>query len=66
MWINKNLNMHQIRSECYKLLMRSIYRDKVKSTIHLRYGNMGCQSFKQGIHNYKDFCIKINILKGSY
>ena len=37
----------------------------VVSTLYT-YGNMGCGVFKRGIQNYKDFCIKINILKGNY
>ena len=28
-----------------------------------QYGNMGCGVFKQGIQNYKDFCLIINITK---
>ena len=31
-----------------------------------KYGNMGCWVFKGRIQNWKDFCIKINILKGNY
>ena len=30
------------------------------------YGNTGCRVFKQGIKNWKDFCLKINIPKGNY
>ena len=30
------------------------------------YGNTGCGVFKPGVWNYKDFCLKINILKGNY
>ena len=30
------------------------------------YGNTGCQVFKQGVQKWKDFCLKINIPKGSY
>ena len=26
-----------------------------------RYGNIGCGIFKEGIQNWKDFCLKINI-----
>ena len=29
------------------------------------YGNTGCGVFKQGIQNWKDFCLKINITKGN-
>ena len=29
------------------------------------YCNTGCRVFKQGIQNWKDFCLKINILKGN-
>ena len=27
---------------------------------------MGCGVFKRGVQNYKDFCLRINILKGNY
>ena len=27
------------------------------------YGNKGCRVFKQGVQNWKDFCLKINIPK---
>ena len=30
------------------------------------YGNTGCQVFKGRVQNQKDFCLKINIPKGSY
>ena len=30
------------------------------------YGSTGCRVFKQGIQNWKDFCLKINIPKGNY
>ena len=30
------------------------------------YGNTHCRVFKWGIQNQKDFCLKINILKGNY
>ena len=30
------------------------------------YGNTGCQVFKKGVQNWKDFCLKINIPKGNY
>jgi hypothetical protein len=30
------------------------------------HGNTGCRVFKQGIQNWKDFCLKINIPKGNY
>ena len=32
----------------------------------IHYGNTGCRVFKLGVQNYKDFCLKINILKGNY
>ena len=32
----------------------------------LGYGNTGCGVFKRGVQNYKDFCLRINILKGNY
>ena len=32
----------------------------------ITYGNTGCWVFKQGVHNWKDFCLKINIPKGNY
>ena len=28
------------------------------------YGNTGCRVFKQGVQNWKDFCLKVNIHKG--
>ena len=31
-----------------------------------KYGNTGCQVFKRGIHNQKDFMTKINIPKRNY
>ena len=30
------------------------------------YGSMSCGVFKRGVHNYKGFCLKINILEGNY
>ena len=30
------------------------------------YGNTGCQVFKRGVPNWKDFCLKVNMLKGNY
>ena len=30
------------------------------------YGIKGCGVFKRGVQNKKDFCLKINILKGKY
>ena len=30
------------------------------------YGNIGCGVFKRGVQNQKDFCLRINILKGNY
>ena len=30
------------------------------------YGNTYCGVFKRGVQNKKDFCIRINILKGNY
>ena len=30
------------------------------------YGNTGNGVFKRGVQNEKDFCLKINILKGNY
>ena len=32
----------------------------------LYYGNTGCGVFKRGIQNWKDFCLRINKLKGNY
>ena len=29
-------------------------------------GNMGCRVFKQGVQNWKDFCLKIDISKGNH
>ena len=34
--------------------------------MHPYYGNMGCRVFKQGVQNWKDFCLKINIPKENY
>ena len=31
-----------------------------------KYGNTGCGVFKWGVQNQKDFCLRINILKGNY
>ena len=31
-----------------------------------QYGNTGCGVFKRGVQNWKDFCLRINILKGNY
>ena len=33
---------------------------------HVQYGNTGCGVFKRGVQNQKDFCLRINILKGNY
>ena len=30
------------------------------------YGSTGYQVFKQGVQNWKYFCLKIDILKGNY
>ena len=30
------------------------------------YGNTGCGVFKGGVQNKKDFCLRINMLKGNY
>ena len=30
------------------------------------YGNTGCRVFKQGLQNWKDFCLKINIPRENY
>ena len=38
--------------------------DHAKAVFH--YGNTGSRVFKQGVQNYKDFCLRINILKGNY
>ena len=35
------------------------------SVVCLHYGNTGCRVFKQGVQNWKDFCLKINIPKGN-
>ena len=32
---------------------------------HHYYGNTGCGVFKRGIPNYKDFCLRISIVKGN-
>ena len=32
----------------------------------LYHGNTGCRVFKRGVHNWEDFCLKINIPKGNY
>ena len=40
----------------------------VSNSIHHKtcdYGNTGCQVFKQGVQNWKYFCLKINIPKGN-
>ena len=34
--------------------------------IHPDYSNTGCGDFKLGVKNQKDFCLRINILKGNY
>jgi hypothetical protein len=31
-----------------------------------RYGNTDCRVFKQGVQNWKDFCLEINIPQGNY
>ena len=36
------------------------------STGNGNYGNTGCGVFKRGVQNQKVFCLRINILKGSY
>ena len=30
------------------------------------YGNTGCPVFKRGVQTWKDYCLKINILRGNY
>ena len=34
--------------------------------INKHTGNTGCQVFKCGLQNWKDFCLRINIHKGNY
>ena len=45
------------------------HQDKARAALQLaymdNYGNMGCGVFKQGVQNWKHFCLKINILKGN-
>ena len=36
------------------------------SKVSADYGNTGCGVFKRGVQNEKDFCLRINILKGNY
>ena len=35
-------------------------------SMYLRYGVMGCQVFKREVQNWKYFCLKINIPRGTY
>ena len=36
------------------------------SETYVYYDNTGCRVFKRGVQNQKDFCLRINILKGNY
>ena len=31
-----------------------------------QYGDTGCQVFKRGVQNWKDFCLNINVQKGKF
>ena len=51
-----------------KMALRMEGLQKISSIFHFEqvnkgYGNMGFRVFKQGIQNWKYFCLKINILK---
>ena len=57
----------------YEKKKPKMYQPKVEppwdlpiSKEHEACGNTGCQVFKMGVKNWKDFCLKINISKGSY
>ena len=39
---------------------------KLQAILCLHYGNTGCGVFRRGVQNQKDFCLRINILKGNY
>ena len=43
-----------------------IILEQIDDSAHEDYGNTGCQVFKQGVQNWKDFCLKINIPKGNF
>ena len=38
----------------------------MQSFMAIDYGSTGCGVFKQGLQNWKGFCLRINILKGNY
>ena len=44
----------------------SINKQQRSKVIDVSYGNTGCGIFRRGIQNQKDFCLRINILKGIY
>ena len=44
---------------CANMILKSISMDE-------DYGNTGCRVFEQGVQNWKDFCLKINIPKENY
>ena len=48
--------------------MRLVQAIMIKFTFHVynHYGSTGCQVFKLGVQNQKDFCLRINIPKGNY
>ena len=54
----------------YLILMSEIciafYLPRETRPICKQYGNTGCGLFKRGVQNQKDFCLRINILKGNY
>ena len=43
-----------------------MYHKTFPKELPAHYGNMSCRVFKRGVQNLKDFCLRINILKGNY
>ena len=65
--INTYLNKPKYFEEINKRVKINLYVDEILSTsIFVHYGNTGCGLFKPGVQNKKDFCLRINILKGNY
>ena len=54
------------------LLLVSLFKNGVTSCLKEYvwfsnyYGNTGCGVFKRRVQHYKEFCLRINILKGNY
>ena len=49
-----------------KVTVVIILKGRIENFAHQDYGSTGCLVFKRGVQNSKDFCLRINILKGNH